>query len=111
MAQRKKSGAAQRRKTARSRSTPSRAAAAKKATKRRSAKAAPRKKLAETKTKPIVSRQSKRKASAPRKQSTELPTPVIKVERVDEVAPGVVVVSELESVQVGSAPVVPDEVK
>jgi hypothetical protein len=108
MAQGKRSRTAQRGKTARSRSTRNRAIAAKKATKHRSAKASPRKKLAKAKTKRIVAKLTQPKTAKLRK---ELPIEVVKVEQVDEPAPGVVVVSELESVRVGPAPVsvVPNE--
>jgi hypothetical protein len=112
MAPRKKARAAQRGKTAKSRGKRGRAIAVKrKATKRSSAKAVPQKRSAKAKTKRIVTKVAKPKAATPRKQRTELPIEVVKVKQVDEPAPGVVVVAEYESVQVGPTPLtaVPDE--
>lgn len=114
MAQGKKRRAAQQRKTASSRKTRGRVAAtARKLAKRTSAKAAPRKKSAKAKTKRIVAKLTKSKATAQRKKPIELPIEVVRVEQIDEATPGVVVVSEVESVQVGPVAVtnVPGEAK
>ena len=114
MAQRKKGRAAPRRKTATPRKTRGRTSAVKgKATKRSSAKAVPQKRSAKAKTKRIVAKLITPKKAAPRKQPKELPIEVVRVERIDEPAGGVVVVSEYESVQVGPTQVtaVSDELK
>jgi hypothetical protein len=105
MAQRRKVRAAQRGKAAKRPSTRSRAAAAK-ATKRQPAKA-------KTKTKRIVAKPIAPKMVARRKEPKELPIEVVRVGQVNEPAPGVVVVSDYESVQVGPIPVtaVPDKSK
>jgi hypothetical protein len=113
MAQRKKGGAA-RVKAATRRKARGRGAAAKgKATKRSSAKARPRKRSAKARTKPIVAKLITPKKAAPRTQPKALPIEVVRVEQVDEPAPGVVVVPEYESVQAGPTQVtaVPDEPK
>jgi len=102
MAQRKKGTAASRRKTATPRKTRGRVVVAKgRATKRSSAKASPQKRSAKAKTKRIVAKLITPKKAPPRKQPKELPIAVIRVEQVDEPVPGVVVVSEYESVQAG----------
>ena len=114
MAQRKKGRAAQRRKTAKFRKPRSRAPAVKgKAMMRSSAKALPQKRSAKAKTKRIVAKLITPKKADPRKQPKELPIEVVRVEQVDEPAPGVVVVYEYESVQAGptQVTVVPDESK
>ncbi len=106
MAQGRKRRAAQRAKTARSRKTRGRVAAtASKITKRKSAKAAPQKKSAKAKTKRIVAKLTKSKAIAQPKKPIELPIEVVRVEQIGEPTPGVVVVSEVESVQLGPVPV------
>ena len=112
MAQRKKGKAAQRRKTATPRKTRGRVAASR-ATKRSSAKARPQKRSAKAKTKRIVAKLIPTKKAIQRKQPKELPIEVVRVEQVDEPAPGVVVVAEYESVQAGPTQVttVPDEPK
>ena len=114
MAQRKKGRAAPRRKTATPRKARGRAPVAKaRISKRSSAKAAPQKRSAKAKTKRIVAKLITPKKADPRKQPKELPIEVVRVEQVDEPAPGVVVVSEYESVKAGPIRVaaVPDESK
>ena len=114
MAQRKKSRAAQRSKSAKSRYKRGRATAAKgTAAQRRSAKALPQKRSARAKTKRIIAKLITPKKAAPRKHPKEPPIEVVRLEQVDEPAPGVVVVSEYESVHAGPTPVtaVPDEPK
>ena len=114
MAQRKRGRAAQRGKTARSRSTRNRTAAAKtKLTKRSLTKVVPRRKSAKAKAKRGVAKLTKPKMAAPREKPKELPIEIVKVEQVHEPAPGVVAVSEYESVQVGptSATTLSDELK
>jgi len=113
VAQRKKSRAAQRSKSAKSRYKRGRATAAKgRAGQRRSAKAVPQKRSAGAKTKRIVAKLTPKKVTL-RKQPKELSIEVVRVEQVDESAPGVVVVSEYESVQTGPIQVtaVPEESK
>jgi len=113
MAQRKKSRAAQRSKSAKSRYKRGRATAAKgTAAQRRSAKALPQKRSARAKTKRIVAKLTPKKVTL-RKQPKEPPIEVVRVEQVAEPAPGVVVVSEYESVQADPIQVtaVPDESK
>jgi hypothetical protein len=115
MAQRKKGrAAASRRKTATPRKTRGRVVAAKgRATKRSSAKASPQKRSAKAKTKRIVAKLIPPKKAVQRKQPKELPIEVVRVEQIEEPAPGVVVVSEYESVQAAPTQVtaVPDESK
>ena len=113
MAQGKKGGAA-RGKTATPRKTRGRAPVAKgRISKRSSAKAVPQKRSAKAKTKRIVAKLITPQKAVPRKQPKAPPIEVVRVEQVDEPAPGVVVVSEYESVQVGPIQVaaVPDESK
>ena len=113
MAQRKRGRAPQRGKTARSRSTRNRTAAKTKLTKRSLTKVVPRKKSAKAKAKRGVAKLTKPKMAAPREKPRELPIEVVKVEQVNEPAPGAVVVSEYESVQVRptSATTLSDELK
>ena len=114
MAPRKKARAAQRGNTAKSRGKRGRATAVKrKATKRSSAKAVPQKRTAKAKNKRIVTKPAKPEPATLQKRRTELPIEVVKVGQVDEPAPGVVVVAEYESVQVGPTPLtaLPDEPK
>jgi hypothetical protein len=102
MAQRKKGRAAPRERTVTPRKTRGRAAVAKgRTSKRSSAKVVPQKRSARAKTKRIIAKLITPKKAAPRKQPKELPIEVVKVEQVDEPAPGVVIVSEYESVQAG----------
>jgi hypothetical protein len=101
MAQRKRG------KAARSRGTRKRVAAAKKkAPRRSSAKKLEPKKSAKAKTKRIVAKVTTKLATAKsRVRPKELPIEVVKVEQVNESAPGVAVVAEVEAVRVGPAPV------
>ena len=114
MAQRKKGRAAPRRKTATPRKARGRAPVAKgRISKRGSAKAVPQKRSARAKAKPVIAKLMTPKKVGSRKQLKELPIEVVRVAQVHGPAPGVVVVSEYESVQAGPAPVtaVPDESK
>jgi len=115
MAQRKKGKVTRRGKITKRRKTRSRAAVAAKGKtrKRGSAKAMPHKTSARIETKRVISRLTQAKTAAPRQKPKQLPIEVVKVEQIDEPAPGVVVVSEYESVQVGptTVTVVPDEAK
>ncbi len=102
-------GKAPHQKTARSSRTRSRVAAAKGKT----AKGVAQKKSVKAKSERVVAKLTKPKPAAQRKQLTELPIEVVKVEQINEPVSGVVVVSEVESVQVGPVAVttVPDGTK
>jgi hypothetical protein len=112
MAQRKKGKAAQRRKTATPRKTRGRVAASR-ATTRSSAKARPQKRPAKAKAKRVVAKVITPKKAVLQKHPKAPPIEVVRVEQVAEPAPGVVVVSQYESVQAGPTQVtaVPDEPK
>jgi hypothetical protein len=111
MAQRMKGRAAQR-KTATPRKTRGRIAASR-ATTRSSAKAGPQKRSAKAKAKRVVAKVITPKKAVLQKQPKAPPIEVDRVEQVHEPSPGVVVISEYESVQVGPAQVtaVPGEQK
>ena len=112
MAQRKKSVATRRGKTVKGRKAPKRVKAARrKATKRSATKAKSRTTPAKTKAKRPTAKLLSSKKAAPRKQQGELPIEVVKVETVEEPAPGVVVVKEYESVRVRRPNVTAEEDK
>jgi hypothetical protein len=101
MAQRKKSVATRRRKTAKARKSPKRMKAAqRKVAKRSVAKVKARPAPANAKTKRPAAKTPTSKKAVLRKQQGEPPIEVVKVETVGEPVPGVVVVTEYESVRV-----------
>src|SRR5260370_31020994 len=98
MAQSKKRASVRRGKVA-GRSKPRRAVA-KKTAKRSAVKAKPKKAALSAKTKRAVGKRLTRSQVKPPQQRTEPPIEVIRVETVDEPAPGTVVVTEYEEVRV-----------
>ena len=101
MAQRKKGVATRRGKTVKRRKAPRHAKATqRKVTKRSATKAKSRTVPANAKTKRPAAKMSTPKKAMPRKQQAELPIEVVKVETAEKPAPGVVVVTEYESVRV-----------
>jgi hypothetical protein len=99
MAQTKKRASARRGKVARRSKAPTRATARKTA-KRSAVKAKPKKTALRAKTKRAVGKQLAPSKVKPPQKRTELPIEVIKVETVDEPAPGTVVVTEYQEVRV-----------
>ena len=101
MAQRRKSVATRRGKSVKGGKAPKRVKAAiRKAAKRAVPKAKSRAVPTKSGTKRPAAVIAAPKKAAPRKQQTELPIEVVKVETVEEPAPGVVVVKEYQSVRV-----------
>ena len=100
MAQRRKSIAKGRGKTVKRRKAPKRAKAAQRKPKRSATKAKSRAVAAKAKTTRPAAKIATPRKEAPRKQLAELPIEVVKVETVEEPAPGVVVVKEYATVRV-----------
>jgi len=98
MAQGKKRTSAHRRKVARRSKAPTRAAA-KKTAKRSVVKAKPKKAALRAITKRAVGKRLTRSQVKPPQQRTEPPIEVIKVETIDEPAPGTVIVTQYEEVR------------
>jgi hypothetical protein len=101
MAQRKKGAATRRGKTVKRRKAPKRVKAAQRKVAKRSAikpksRAVPKK----AKTKRPAAKIATPKKDVPRKRQVELPIEVVRVETVEEPAPGVVIVKAVESVRV-----------
>ena len=112
MAQRKKSVATRRGKTVKRGKSPNRVKAAQpKVAKRSATKAKSRTVPKKAKTKRQVAKIATSKKDAPRKQQGELPIEVVRVEAVEEPSPGVVVVTEYESVRVRRPKVTAEEGK
>ena len=99
MAQGKKRASARRAKVARRRKAPTRTTA-KKTAKRSAVKAKSKKTALRAKTKRAVGKPLTPSKATPPQQRTKPPIDVIKVETVDEPAPGTVVVAEYEEVRV-----------
>lgn len=101
MAQRRKSVATRRGKSVKRGKAPKRVKAAQRKPAKRSApKAKSRAVPTKARTKRPAAAIAAPKKAAPRKQQAELPIEVVKVETVEEPAPGVVVVKEYQSVRV-----------
>src|SRR4029077_17509725 len=101
MAQRKKGAATRRGKTVKRRKAPKRVKAVqRKVAKRSATKARSRTLPTKAQTKRPEAKIVTPKKDAPRKRQGELPIEVVRVETVDEPAPGVVVVKEFASVRV-----------
>lgn len=112
MAQRKKSAATRRRTAVKRRKAPRRAKAAQRKVRTRSVtKAKSRTAPAKAKTKRPVAKTPASKKAVPPKQQGELPIEVIKVEQIEEPAPGVVVVTESARMRRTPATTAPDEPK
>ena len=112
MAQRRKSVAKGRGKTVKRGKAQKRAnAAQRKPAKRSATKAKYRTVAIKAKTARPVAKIAAPKKAAPRKQQAELPIEVVKVESVEEPAPGVVVVKEYATVRVRRPKVTADEDK
>jgi len=110
MAQRKKSVATRRMKTVKRRKAPKRVKAAqRKVTKRSAIKAKSRTVPTKAKTKRPATKIPASKKATPQKRQGELPIEVVKVETVEEPAPGIVVVTEYESVRVRRPKVTAEE--
>ena len=99
MAQGKKRASARRGKVVRRSKAPMRATVRKTA-KRSAVKAKPKKTALRAKTKRAVGKQLTPSKAKPPQKRTELPIEVIKVETVDQPAPGTVIVTEYEQVRV-----------
>ena len=100
MAQRKKSAAARRGKSVKRGKAPRRVKAQRKAAKRGAAKAKSRTVPTKAKTRRPVAKIPASRKGVPQKPQDELPIEVVKVETIEEPAPGVVVVKEYGSVRV-----------
>jgi hypothetical protein len=112
MAQRKKSVAKRRQKAVKRGKAPKRVKAAKrKATKHSAIKAKSRIVPTKAKTKRAATKILIPKKAAPKKQQGELPIEVVKVETVEEPTPGVVIVTEYETVRVRRPKVTVEEDK
>ena len=108
MVQRRKSVATRRGKTVKRGKAPKRVKAAqRKAAKRSAPKAKSRVVPTKAKAKHPAAKIAAPKKELPRKQQAELPIEVVKVETVEEPAPGVVVVNEYQSVRVRRPKVLP----
>lgn len=101
MAQGKKRASARRAKVARRSKAPTRATA-KKTAKRSAVKAKPKKAAPRAKAKRAISKRLTPGQAKPSQQPKKPPIEVIKVETVDEPAPGTVIVTEYEEVRVPS---------
>ena len=112
MAKRTKSVATRRHKTVKRGKAAKRVKAAQRKVAKRSAiKAKSRPVSTKAKTKRAATKILTPKKAAPQKQQGELPIEVVKVETVEEPAPGVVVVTEYESVRVSRPKVTAEEEK
>lgn len=100
MARRKKSAAARRGKSVKRGKAPRRVKAQRKAAKRGAAKAKSRTVPTKAKTRRPVAKIPASRKGVPQKPQDELPIEVVKVETIEEPAPGVVVVKEYGSVRV-----------
>ena len=100
MARRKKSAAARRGKSVKRGKAPRRVKAQRKAAKRGAAKAKSRTVPTKAKTRRPVAKIPASRKGVPQKPQEELPIEVVKVETIEEPAPGVVVVKEYGSVRV-----------
>jgi hypothetical protein len=112
MAQRKKGAATRRGKTIKRRKAPKRVKAAqRKVTKRSATKARSRTVPTKAKTKRPAAKIATPKKDVPSKRQVVLPIEVVRVETVEEPAPGVVVVKAVESMRVRRPKVTAEEDK